>query len=134
MTTSLQMVRYVLTGLAGLALSLTVTVLLREEAGLSAGAAFAIALGVVFAFHFFANAFFVFGSGADRHVLLRYAGSALIFRLTDFLLFTGLQGFVARYYIAIVLAVLITNLVKFLVYRNFVFTGRSKRIRMESAS
>ena len=134
MTTFRQMGRYVLTGLAGLALSLAVTVLLREGAGLSAGVAFAIALGVVFAFHFFANAFFVFGSGADRHVLLRYAGSALIFRLTDFLLFTGLQGLVARYYIAIVLAVLITNLVKFLVYRNLVFTDRGRRIRVEGAS
>ena len=71
---------------------------------------------------------------ADRNILLRYAGSALIFRLTDFLLFTGLQGLVARYYIAIVLAVLITNLVKFLVYRNFVFSGRGKRVRVEGAS
>lgn len=121
-----QLGRYVLTGAAGLGVSLAVTVLMREGAGLSAEAAFAVALAVVFAFQFFANAFFVFESGADRNTLLRYAGSALVFRLSDFLLFAGLQGLVAPYYAAVALAILITNLVKFLVYRRFVFTGRSR--------
>ncbi len=32
------------------------------------------------------------------------------------------------------LAILITNLVKFLVYRNLVFTGRDERVRIESTS
>ncbi len=121
-----QLGRYVLTGAAGLGVSLAVTVLMREGAGLSAEAAFAVALAVVFAFQFFANAFFVFESGADRNTLLRYAGSALVFRLSDFLLFAGLQGLVAPYYVAAALAILITNLVKFLVYRRFVFTGRGR--------
>ena len=134
MTTSRQIGRYVLTGLAGLAVSLGVTVLMREGAGLSANAAFAMALGVVFTFQFFANAFFVFDSGADRNTFLRYAGSALVFRLMDYLLFLGLQGLVAPYYVAAALAILITNLVKFLVYRNLVFTGRDGRVRVESTS
>ena len=134
MTTSRQMGRYVLTGVAGLAVSLGVTVLVREGAGLSANAAFTVALGVVFTFQFFANAFFVFDSGADRNTFLRYAGSALVFRLMDYLLFVGLQGFVAPYHVAAALAILITNLVKFLVYRNLVFTGRDKRVRVESTS
>ena len=129
MTASRQMGRYVLTGVAGLAVSLGVTVLVREGAGLSANAAFAMALGVVFTFQFFANAFFVFDSGADRNTFLRYAGSALVFRLVDYLLFVGLQGLVAPYYAAAALAILITNLVKFLVYRNLVFTpGRARRV------
>ena len=134
MTTSRQMGRYVLTGVAGLAVSLGVTVLVREGAGLAANTAFAMALGVVFTFQFFANAFFVFGSGADRNTFLRYAGSALVFRLVDYLLFVGLQGLVAPYYVAAALAILITNLVKFLVYRNLVFTGRDGRVRVESTS
>lgn len=121
-----QTVRYALTGAAGLAVSLAVTVLMREGAGLSAEAAFAVALGVVFTFQFFANAFFVFDSGADRHTLVRYAGSALVFRLADFLLFAGLQGLVAPYYVAAALAILVTNLVKFLVYRRFVFNDRGQ--------
>lgn len=121
-----QLGRYVLTGSAGIAVSLAVTVLMREGAGLSAEAAFAVALGVVFAFQFFANAFFVFDSGADRNTLLRYAGSALVFRLADFLLFAGLQQLVAPYYAAAALAILITNGVKFLVYRRLVFTGRGR--------
>ncbi len=134
MTMSRQMGRYVLTGLAGLAVSLAVTVLMHEGAGLPADAAFAVALGVVFAFQFLANAFFVFDSGADRNAFLRYAGSALVFRLADFLLFAGLRELAAPYYVAAALAVLVTNLAKFLVYRNFVFTGRDKRVRAESAS
>ncbi len=134
MTTARQMGRYVLTGVAGLAVSLGVTVLMREGAGLSVNAAFAMALGVVFIFHFFANAFFVFDSGADRNTFLHYAGSALVFRLMDYLLFLGLQGLVAPYYVAAALAILITNLVKFLVYRNLVFTGRDERARVESIS
>ena len=132
MTASQQIGRYVLTGLAGLAVSLGVTVLVREGAGLSANVAFAMALGVVFTFQFFANAFFVFDSGADRNTFLRYAGSALVFRLMDYLLFLGLQGLVAPYYVAAALAILITNLVKFLVYRNLVFTGRPVERRVST--
>ena len=134
MTTSRQMGRYVLTGLAGVGVSLGVTVLAREGAGLSARAAFAMALGVVFTFQFFANAFFVFNAGADRNTFLRYAGSALVFRFMDYLLFVGLQGLVAPYYVAAALAIFITNLAKFLVYRGFVFTGRDERVRVERAS
>jgi len=134
MKTFRQMGHYVLTGLAGIAVSLAVTVLMREGVGLSASMAFAVALGVVFTFQFFANSFFVFNSGAGRNTFLRYAGSALVFRLTDFLLFVGLQGLVSPYYVAAALAILITNLVKFLVYRNIVFTCRDERARVERTS
>ena len=120
------MARYLLTGLAGLAAGLAITVLLREGAGLSARAAFAVALGVVFTFQFFANAFFVFDSHADRGTFLRYAGSAVVFRLADFLLFAVLQGLAVPYPVAAALAILTTNLAKFLVYRDLVF----KRVRV----
>ncbi len=113
-------------------MSLAVTALMHEGVGFSATAAFAIALGAVFIFHFLANAFFVFDSGTDRNTFLRYAGATLVFRLVDFLLFAGLQGFVTPYYIAIALAILITNLVKFLIYRNFVFATRHRCPRVEN--
>ena len=120
MTTGGQIARYLLTGAAGLALSLGVTALMHEAAGLSPELSFAVALAVVFAFHFAANAFFVFRSGAGARIFLRYVGAALAFRALDFLLFAGIVE-LAPLYAAAALAVGISNTIKFLVYRRFVF-------------
>ena len=106
--------------------SVGVTAFLREVANLSVELSFASALVVVFLFHFAANALFVFRSGADRHIFARYVGVVLAFRGLDFLLFKGLLEFLSLDYpLAIVLAVLISNSVKFLVYANFVFVKRN---------
>ena len=123
--------RYVLAGLAGLAVSLAVTVVMHEGAGFSASIAFAMALGVVFTFHFAVNAFFVFNSGADRNIFFRYATAALLFRLLDFLLFSGLQGFVTPYHVAVIVAILITNLTKFFIFRKFVFVAGGRCSKAE---
>ena len=121
-----RIVRYVLGGLGGLVVSVGVTAILREAAGLSVELSFAIALVVVFSFHFAANALFVFRSGADRRIFARYVAAALAFRSLDFLLFKGLLDLASLDYpLAIVLAVLASNSVKFLVYANYVFVKRN---------
>lgn len=120
MTASGQVVRYVCTGVGGLAVSLGVTALMHEVAGLSVGASFAVALAVVFGLHFVANACFVFRSGADGYMFLRYIVAALAFRVLDFVLFTGIAEF-APLYVGVVLAVGISNAIKFVVYRRHVF-------------
>lgn len=117
--------RYILAGLGGLAVGLGVTALLREAAGLSVDLSFAVALAVVFLFHFAANAFFVFRSGADWRILARYAVAALAFRGLDFLLFKVVLDFAPLHYlVAITLAILISNCIKYLVYANSVFVKR----------
>lgn len=120
MTAQGRIVRYLCTGAGGLAVSLGVTTLMHEVAGLSAGASFAVALAVVFGLHFAANAFFVFRSGAEGRIFLRYAVAALAFRALDFLLFAGIAEF-APLYVGVVLAVGISNAIKFVVYRRHVF-------------
>ena len=118
--------RYILGGLGGLVVSVGVTAFLREVAGLPVELSFAIALVVVFSFHFAANALFVFRSGADRQIFARYAVAALAFRSLDFLLFKGLLDLASLdYRVAIVLAVLVSNSVKFFVYSNYVFVKRN---------
>ncbi len=120
MTTSGQAARYVLGGLGGLGVSLAVTALMREAAGLSDELSFAIALAVVFGFYFVVNAVFVFRSGVSGRNLLRYTVASLTFRALDFLLFSGIAA-VAPVYVAVALAVGLSNSGKFLVYRRFVF-------------
>ena len=117
--------RYILGGLGGLAVSVGVTAFLREVVVLPVDLSFAIALVVVFSFHFAANALFVFRTGTDRHIFMRYTIAALAFRSLDFLLFKGLLVLASLAYpVAIVLAVLASNSVKFLVYSNYVFVKR----------
>ena len=123
---SKKMVRYVLGGLGGLVVSIGATSFLHEVVGLSVEPSFAVALVIVFSFHFAANAFFVFRSGTDRHIFVRYAAAVLGFRCLDFLLFKGLLDFASLDYpLAIVLALLASHSVKFPVYRNFVFVKRA---------
>lgn len=120
--------RYILVGLCGLVVSVGVTAFLREVADLSVEWSFAIALVVVFLLHFAANALFVYRSGADRHIFARYVVTALGFRSLDFLLFKALLDLASLDYpLAIVLAILISNSVKFLVYANYVFVKRLDR-------
>lgn len=122
-----QMARYILTGAVGLMVSTGVTVVMHEAVGLSTRQSFAIALVVVFTFHFMSNSYFVFRSGADRHTFLRYTGSALAFRALDFLLFNAIAEFTSLYYyIGVVLAIGTSNTIKFLVYRYLVFTKCDK--------
>ncbi len=97
---------------------------MHEVAGFSVGASFAAALVVVFIFHFVANVRFVFRSGAGSRAFLRYTGSALAFRALDFLLFKGIMELTSLYYVGVVLAVSVSNAVKFLVYKYLVFIGR----------
>ena len=123
MTAPAQLARYALSGAGGLAVSLGVTALLREGAGLSAQLSFAVALAVVFAYHFAANAFFVFRSGASAATFLRYAGVALAFRGLEFLLFRGVAEFTSLYVVGVLVALGVSNAVKFLAYRHAVFTG-----------
>ncbi len=118
--------RYILAGTAGLAISLGVTVLMYEVGGLSASLSFAVALAVVFGFHFVANALFVFRTTVDRYTFLRYTISALGFRGLDFVLFRIITELIGVYVVAVVLAVVISNALKFLVYRYLVFVGRDK--------
>lgn len=122
-----QMARYILTGAAGLVVSTGVTVVMHEAVGLSTRQSFAIALVVVFTFHFMSNSYFVFRSGADGYTFLRYTGSALAFRALDFLLFNAIAAFTPLYYyIGAVLAIGTSNTIKFLAYRYLVFTSRDK--------
>ena len=122
-----QMARYILTGAAGLMISTGVTVVMHEVVGLSTRQSFAIALIVVFTFHFISNSYFVFRSGADGYTFLRYTGSALAFRALDFLLFNAIAEFTSLYYyIGAALAIGTSNTIKFLVYRYLVFTNRDR--------
>lgn len=114
--------RYILGGLAGLILNLALTIFMREGLDLSVEVSFAIALTVVFCFHFMTNAFFVYRSGADVHKFGRYVASALVFRFHDFLLFTILIYYTSMHYtLAVASALLVTNAVKFWFYAKFVF-------------
>ena len=122
-----QMARYILTGAAGLVVSTVVTVVMHEAVGLSTRLSFAIALVVIFTFHFISNSYFVFRSGAGGYTFLRYTGSALAFRALDFLLFNAIAEFTSLYYyIGAALAIGISNTIKFLVYRYLVFTNRDR--------
>ena len=124
--------RYILAGAAGLALGIAMTALMREKAGLPPAASFAVALAALFAFHFAANALFVFRAGANRRAFTRYAIAALAFRALDFLIFQAAVQF-APIYLSVLAALLISNIVKFLIYGDAVFinegeTGYLKRL------
>lgn len=115
-----EIMRWLVAGAGGLAVSLVVTALMHEGVGLPEPAAFAIAVAVLFGLHFLSSAYFVFRSGADGRMFLRYTIAALAFRGLDFVLFVAISG-LAPLYAAVVLAMAISNVCKFFVYRHHVF-------------
>lgn len=115
-----EILRWLAAGAGGLGVGLAVTALMHEEFGLPAPAAFAIAVAVLFALHFFSNAYFVFRSGADGRRFLRYAMAALAFRALDYVLFVA-ASHLTPLYAAVVLAMAVSNVCKFFIYRRCVF-------------
>lgn len=115
-------VRYVASGLCGWAVGVGVTALAHDVLKLSVQVSFGLTLVVLFAFHFVANAYFVFRSGAGRDRLLRYAVVALSFRGLDYLLFAGLTALTSLHYlIAVIGALSVSNAIKFIIYSRHVF-------------
>lgn len=116
--------RFVAVGAVVFPVNVGLTALLHEVIGIGAEGAFAIALAVVFAIGFVANRHLVFDAGAGRaaHQLARYLPAAVAFRGLQFVSFLALHTWLGAPYLAAVVVVLAFWLVvKFLVFRAFVF-------------
>ncbi|MYD96064.1 MAG: hypothetical protein F4X98_01580 [Gammaproteobacteria bacterium] len=122
-----QWIRFLTVGAAGMVLTLVIVVAAHEFAELSERVSVAIALACTFTYHFFANALWVFRANAGWRTLLRYVVSAAAFRFFEFAFFTVMFALVDLYYAVAVAAALVCSIVvKFFVYRSYVF--RSPRV------
>ncbi len=116
--------RFVAVGVVVFPVNVGLTALLHEVAGLGEEMAFAIALAAVFAIGFVANRHLVFGAGAGRadHQLARYLVVAIAFRGVQFASFVAVHTWLGMPYLVAVIGVLgFWLLVKFAVFRSFVF-------------
>ena len=117
-----QWVRFAVVGAMGMVLAISVTSLGHELIGLSPNTSFALALSSLLAFHFVANAFFVFKIRASIQKFRRYGTSAVGFRLLEYFLFMAVHEVGGVYYaLAGVLALSCSMVVKFAVYKYYVF-------------
>lgn len=117
--------RFAAVGVVVFPVNVGVTALLHEVAGLAEEAAFAIALVLVFAIGFAANRHLVFRAGAGRadRQLARYLVASLAFRGLQFASFVVVHTWLGVPYLLGVVAVLgFWLVVKFAVFRSFVFT------------
>ena len=115
-------VRYLVFGVAGIVVSVLITAYLHEIAGLPPDWSFAIAMALMCSFHFSTNALFVFRSGAHSTVFRRYVATSLAFRTAEFVVARELMNLESMPYpTAILIAALLSNCGKFLVYSKYVF-------------
>jgi putative flippase GtrA len=117
-----ELVRYALAGVVSAAITLGVPVALHEGLGIDPRIAVAISLVMAFVVNFITNRRFVFKSqGNARGELQRFAIVSAAFRLGEYGLFLLLFALGMAYYIAQPVVLGLTVMLKFLVYRGFVY-------------
>lgn len=121
-----EFVRYVAaTGLSAV-ITLGVPILLHEQFGVEERLAVGIALAIAFVVNFVTTRLFVFkSSGNARSELKRFIGVSLAFRLGEYGLFLLLFSLGIVYYLAQLIVLIISFVLKFLTYRGFVYGDRS---------
>ena len=103
-------------------LSLGVTILMHEFVDLTERLAFVVALFAVFTFNLFALRLYVFRK--DGFLLTqaaRYAYFSLAFRVGEFIIYLIFLEIKIPYWVALTIVLMISNLVKYFVFRAFVF-------------
>jgi putative flippase GtrA len=126
-----RLIRFVGVAAVGFPLNLMLTVLVHEVLGASEELAFAVALGTLFVFYFFASRYFTFqaGSGDPRRQLLKYAVFSALFRIAEFLGFLVLHTFFNIQYMISAVVILGTSFfLKFYFYADIVFTQGRKSV------
>lgn len=108
-------------GLSAL-ITLGLPVLLHEFAGLDPRLAVAIAFVTVFVTNFLTTRYFVFRDTGDAGTALkRFFLSSLAFRGAEYVGFLGLYGIGLPYWVAQVIVVGVSFVLKFFTLRNFVY-------------
>lgn len=121
-----ELARFVLATLLSAAITLGVPIALHEALGIDERLAVAAALAIAFVVNFFTTRVFVFrSSGRARTELRRFLGVSLAFRLGEYGLFLLLFSFGLVYYLAQVIVLLLSFVLKFLTFKGFVYNRRS---------
>lgn len=122
-----EFLRYVAaTGLSA-AITLGIPILLHEQFRVEERLAVGIALAIAFVVNFITTRLFVFrSSGNARSELKRFVGVSLAFRLGEYGLFLLLFSLGIVYYLAQLIVLIISFVLKFLTYKRFVYGHRSQ--------
>lgn len=120
-----ELLRYFLaTGLSA-AISLGIPILLHEHFAVEERVAVAIALTIAFVVNFITTRLFVFRStGNAQSELLRFTGVSLGFRIGEYGLFLVLFSLGIIYYVAQLIVLVFSFVLKFYTYKRFVYGGQ----------
>jgi putative flippase GtrA len=122
-----ELARYVLATLVSASITLGVPVALHEGLGVDERIAVAVALVIAFVVNFVTTRVYVFKSaGNARAELNRFIAVSLAFRLGEYGLFLLLFSLGIVYYIAQLVVLILSFVLKFLTYRRFVYGRRSQ--------
>jgi putative flippase GtrA len=113
------------------------TILLTEKMRMAPEAALAISMVVVFTMNFLANRYFVFDARSQEfhHQLVLFAIASGCFRAAEYLSFVICHRLLGIQYIAALVGILIVSMmVKFVVYQRVVFHGRAMTGRRNGAA
>jgi putative flippase GtrA len=126
---SARFIRFTAMGSLGLILNLGITAFVHEVLGASEELAFAVALAIVFSFHFLSGRYVIYGAadGDPKRQLLRYGLATGGFRAAEYLGFLVLHTIAGIPYLAVIVIVLGSSFIaKFFFYGHVVFTGNGK--------
>lgn len=118
-----QFLKYILATGLSVSLTLGAPVALHELLGVMEEYAVALALGAAFLVNFFMARYFVFESiGSPQGDFARFALLSIIFRFLEYLGFIVIFRFLDDYYvICLIIVLLFSFILKFCVYRSYVF-------------
>jgi putative flippase GtrA len=124
-----EMVRFGLVGLLSYALGAALVYGFKEWAGLPAEGAVALSLAILLVTNFGLNRQFVFRAGGKLPAsFARFALTSASMRLAEYVLFlAAYRGLGLDYLVAFTLALVISNGLKFVLYRQLVFKAAGAR-------
>ena len=121
---------------ASFVVNLGMTVGLHERLSVDPTVAYAVALLTVFLMNFVFFRYYVFSQPEPlpiRSQFMAYAGSAVGFRLAEYLFFLLIHVVFAVHYVVTIIAVQGASFIaKYFFYGAFVFRGRDSRLRSDS--